>query len=68
MSEVRPLSHQWLPISIAPRDCDLQLGVIDKDGVRPWPFPCQKRGAVWFNVWANQPVLIHPTHWRVWRQ
>jgi hypothetical protein len=68
MSETRPSPHQWLPISIAPQDCDLQLGVIDKGGVRPWAFPCRKRQAMWFNVWADQPVLIHPTHWRVWRQ
>jgi len=58
---------QWLPISIAPEDCDLQLGAIGKGGVRAWEFPCRKRGPLWFNVWRNEPVLIYPTHWRVWR-
>jgi len=67
MSDTRPLPLRWLPISIAPDDCDLQLGVIDKGGVRCWEFPCRKRRAVWFNVWANEPMLIYPTHWRVWR-
>jgi hypothetical protein len=67
MSDTHPLPLRWLPISIAPEDCDLQLGVIDKGGVRSWEFPCRKRQAVWFNVWANEPMLIYPTHWRVWR-
>ncbi len=60
-------SDQWLPISIAPEDYDLQVGAIGKAGVRPWGFPCRKRQAQWFNVWANQPILIYPTHWRIWR-
>jgi hypothetical protein len=68
MSATRlPPPIQWLPISLAPEDCDLQVGTIGKDGVRPWGFPCRKRQALWFNVWANEPVLIYPTHWRIWR-
>ena len=67
MSDTHPSLHYWLPISIAPEDCDLKLGAIDKDGIRPLAYPCRKRQAVWFNVWANEPVLIHPTHWRTWR-
>jgi hypothetical protein len=45
---------QWLPISIAPEDCDLQLGAIGKGGVRAWEFPCRKRGPLWFNVWRKR--------------
>ena len=39
---------------------------MDKSGVRAWTFPCRKR-RLWFNAWRNEPVLIYPTHWRVWR-
>lgn len=26
---------QWLPIQIAPDDCDLELGCLHKTGIRP---------------------------------
>ena len=67
MSEPLHSFEQWLPISIAPEDCDLQVGAMDKSGVRAWTFPCRKRSALWFNAWRNEPVLIYPTHWRIWR-
>lgn len=30
-------------------------------------FPCRRRSDVWFNVWADEAVLISPSHWRSWR-
>lgn len=54
----------WLPIQIAPDDCDLELGRPHKTGILPLTFPCRRRAGVWFNVWA---VLISPSHWRIWR-
>ena len=54
MSEPLHSFEQWLPISIAPEDCDLQVGAMDKSGVRAWTFPCRKRSALWFNAWANR--------------
>ncbi|MBW7969009.1 hypothetical protein [Bradyrhizobium sp. BR 10289] len=58
---------RWLPIQIAPDDCDLELGQRHKTGIQPWTFPCRRKRGVWFNVWADEPVLIAPSHWRVWR-
>ena len=58
---------QWLPIQIAPDECDLELGRRDKTGIEPWNFPCRRKSGVWFNVWAGEPVLISPSHWRIWR-
>ncbi len=49
------------------KNCDLLVGAVDKGGVRAWAFPCRKRNALWFNAWRDEPVLIYPTHWRVWR-
>ncbi|PIS99495.1 hypothetical protein TSA1_01005 [Bradyrhizobium nitroreducens] len=58
---------RWLPIQIAPDECDLELGRLHKTGVLPLPFPCRRRSGVWFNVWADEAVLISPSHWRIWR-
>ncbi|WP_027553119.1 hypothetical protein [Bradyrhizobium sp. Cp5.3] len=59
-------SGRWLPIQIAPEDCDLELGRL-KTGVVPWTFPCRRKSGVWFNVWAGEAVLISPLYWRIWR-
>ncbi|MBR0817479.1 hypothetical protein [Bradyrhizobium liaoningense] len=58
---------QWLPIQIAPDDCDLELGRPHKTGILPLTFPCRRKAGVWFNVWAGEAVLISPSHWRIWR-
>lgn len=26
-----------------------------------------RKGGAWSNVWADEAVLISPSHWRVWR-
>ena len=67
MSEPLHSFEQWLPISIAPEDCDLSSERSIRAAYAPWTYPCRKRSALWFNVWRNEPVLIHPTHWRIWR-
>jgi hypothetical protein len=65
---VRDDSHGgWLPIQLAPEDCDLELGRLHKTGILPWNFPCRRKSGVWFNVWADEAVLISPSHWRIWR-
>ena len=67
MSEPLHSFEQWLPISIAPEDCDLQVGAMDKSCVRARTFHFRKRSALCFNEWRNEPVLIYPTHLCVWR-
>ena len=42
-------------------------GQLHKTGIVPWTFPCRRKSGVWFNVWADEPVLIAPSHWRIWR-
>jgi len=54
-------------IQLAPEDCDLEVGELDKTGIMPWHFPCRRKSAVWYNAWADEPILICPTHWRIWR-
>ena len=57
----------WLPIQLAPEDCDLEVGELDKTGILPLHFPCRRRLGVWYNAWADEPILIFPTHWKIWR-
>ena len=60
-------SERWLPIALAPDDCDLELGAVSAAGVEALRFPCRRRSGVWYNVWTDEAVLIHPTHSRIWR-
>lgn len=62
-----PIPNDWLPIQLAPEDCDLEVGERSKTGIATWSFPCRRKSDVWFNVWTNEAVLICPTHWRIWR-
>lgn len=45
----------------------MELGRLHKTGILPWSFPCRRRGGVWFKVWADEVVLISPSHWRIWQ-
>ena len=41
---------RWLPILIAPEDCDLEVAQLQKTGIVPWRFPCRRKFGVWFNA------------------
>ena len=41
------INEQWLPIQIAPDDCDLELGRPYKMGIVPWTFPARRKSGVW---------------------
>jgi hypothetical protein len=56
----------WLPVSIAPSDADLEVGVMDKQGVHALVFPVRKSGTNWVDVSTKQNIDIQPTHWRKW--
>jgi len=61
------LSAEWLPVSIAPSDGDLEVCVLDYDGiVHALMFPCHKDVAEWVDASNRKPVDIQPTHWRKW--
>jgi hypothetical protein len=59
---------RWLPIELAPENCDLEIGMAGKGGVAPCSFPGRRVSGIWFNVWTGEPVLVYPTHWRSWRR
>lgn len=67
MPDTNQTLRGWLPISLAPVEGCLEVGTIDKTGIVPLNFPCVRDHFGWWNVWSDEPVLIHPTHWRNWR-
>ena len=57
----------WRPISTAPFDGELELAVIDTDGVYALVFPCRRVLHGWLKVGTNERLDgLHPTHWRIW--
>lgn len=59
-------ASMWNPVTNAPYGRDLQLAVIDDDGVHALVFACQREFAGWRSVVTGAHVDIRPTHWRVW--
>ncbi len=59
---------EWQPIATAPFDRDLEVAVIDYDGVHALVFPCRRILHGWMSAETDHPVTVYPTHWREWPQ
>jgi hypothetical protein len=58
---------EWQPTAIAPSDRDLEICVLDYDGIiHTFPLPCHKDGPNWVDARGRRHVDIQPTHWRKW--
>jgi hypothetical protein len=69
MTRIHSLPVEWLPVSIAPSDGDLEVCVMDYDGiVQALVYPCHKNGAEWVDALNKKHVDIQPTHWRKWTE
>jgi hypothetical protein len=68
MGEVHHLSRKWLPISTAPSNSNLEVGVVDKNGVHALMFPVRKNGPEWVDASTKKRIEIQPTHWRLWTE
>ena len=67
MTQAHSLSAEWLPVSITPPDGDLEVCVMDYDGiVQALPYRCHRNGAEWIDASNKKHVDIQPTHWRKW--
>jgi len=53
---------------IAPSDCDLEVCVIDRQGVHALLFPCRKNGPKWIDPSTKKVIDIRPSHWRIWTE
>lgn len=56
----------WMPISGAPFDRDLELAVINRNGVHALVFPCRRILGGWMKKATEERIEVHPTHWREW--
>lgn len=56
----------WQPIASAPFGVDLELAVIDRDGVHALVFPCRRGLTGWVKSEFGERVDVSPTHWRGW--
>ena len=58
---------EWQRIATAPFDRDLELAVIDYDGVHALAFPCRRILGSWIKAETTQRIDVQPTHWRQWQ-
>jgi hypothetical protein len=69
MTQMHSSTAEWLPVSMAPDEKDLEVCVMDYDGiVLALGFPCHKRGAEWVDASNNKRFDVQPTHWRKWSE
>jgi len=57
----------WEPIATAPFDRDLELAVVDGDGVHALVFPSRRLPQGWQNALTRRTIDLQPTHWRDWQ-
>jgi hypothetical protein len=57
----------WQSVSTAPFNADLELALIDANGVHALVFPCRRILAGWIKSENNARIEVTPTHWRHWR-
>ncbi len=60
-------SEHWLPIATAPFDRELELAVIDYDGVHALAFPCRRILGGWIKSETKERLDVHPSHWCEWK-
>jgi len=57
----------WHKIPTAPFDRDLELAVIDENGVvHAIAFPCRRILGGWIRAQTMRQIDLRPTHWREW--
>jgi len=50
MGQIHALPDKWLPVSIAPTDADLEVGVMGGGELHAVIFPCRKAGTGWVDA------------------
>ena len=69
MTDIHSLPAEWLPVSIAPYDVDLEICIMDYDGiVQALAYSCHRNGSEWVDASNKKRVDIQPTHWRKWNE
>lgn len=61
--------EEWLSVSVIPPDGELEVGIIDYDGVVvALPYPCHRSGLDFVDALNRKRIDIQPTHWRKWNK
>ena len=58
----------WTPIASAPSGVDLELAVLESEGVHALAFSCRRQGHAWVACDTGACLDVTPTHWRAWSQ
>jgi hypothetical protein len=59
---------EWMPVNTAPFDRDVELAVIDGQGVHTLSFRCVRTIDGWINAMSQKKLYhVRPTHWRKWQ-
>lgn len=63
------ISHMtiWNPITEAPFDTDVQIGINYPEGVHALVFACRLTADGWIDPATGRIIDIRPTHWRNWQ-
>lgn len=62
------VNMEWNPIASAPFDRDLELAVIDYEGIHALVFPCRRILRGWVDSGTKKQIAnLRPTHWREWQ-
>jgi len=56
----------WMDIATAPRDRDISVAVIDRQGLHALVFPCRRVADGWIDALRGTRIDVNPTHWREW--
>lgn len=67
MMEPRSQVSEWLPVSAGVPDGDLEVGIVDYDGlIVALPYPCHRSGGDFVDAANSRRLDIQLTHWRQW--
>jgi hypothetical protein len=58
---------EWNEIVSVPAERDLEVAVIDRDGIHPIASPCRYKEGAWINANTRRRIEINPSHWREWK-
>jgi hypothetical protein len=57
---------EWRPVALAPFDRPIELAVIRGATPHAVAFPCRRVLHGWMDADTDEPIDVHPTHWREW--
>ena len=61
-----PTQRGWQSVLTAPYERDLEVAVIDKDGVHALISPSRRIEDGWVDAKTKRRLEVWPTHWRAW--